>query len=177
MGKYLHDCEVLEMELEIPGEDVREIAGFFDGRHDGGRAGARASLCGRELKLEARGGRMQLTLRGEVFVPDEIEILDDRSAEFFEQVVLSLFATYRGRLRCRVRWAGQRPGSAAEEAEVEVEVDKRRCNWPAPVHPGAWLVASAISEVKAEVRAKLEEARRHYSEYLRLKGEREPAKS
>ncbi|MGI5861485.1 MAG: hypothetical protein ACOX6T_05440 [Myxococcales bacterium] len=174
MGKYLHDCEVLEMRLEVPGEDAREIVDWFDGSHGAERASAKAELAGRELRIEAQGGRMLLILRGDFFVPDEIEILDDRDALFFEQVVLALFVTYQGTLRCRVRWAGHRSGSVG--GEQEVQVDQGRSDWPNPVAPGAWLVASAIAEVGAEVRGKLEEARRHYAEYQRLKGQREIGK-
>ncbi|HCF60425.1 MAG TPA: hypothetical protein DFS52_20800 [Myxococcales bacterium] len=170
MGKYLYDCEVLEMKLEVPGEDVRELVDWFDGSHGAERASAKAELAGRELRIEAQGGRVLLTLRGEAFVPEEIEILDDREALFFESVVLALFVTYQGTLRCRVRWAGHRHGSVGDEQEVQV--DQGRSSWPNPVTPGAWLVASAISEVGAEIRGKLEEARRHYDEYLRLKEQR-----
>lgn len=170
MGKYVHDCEVLEMELEVPLEDSKELLRFFDGSHEGGRAGAKAEQFGRELKIESRSGRILLTQRGEALVPDEIEVLDDRDAEFLEHVVLSLFATYRGKLRLRIRWAGARPGSSAEEQEIEVEDGKS--TWPTRVPKGAWLAAAAASEVAGEVKEKLDEARRHFEEYLRLKGER-----
>jgi hypothetical protein len=170
MGKYVHDCEVLEMELEVPPEDAEELLGFFDGSRQGGRVGAKAERFGRELKIESCAGRMLLTQRGSALVPDEIEVLDDREGEFLENVVLALFATYRGKLRLRIRWAGARPGSSAEEQEVEVE--DGRSNWPTRVPKGPWLATAAASEASGEVRQKLEEARRHFEEYLRLKGER-----
>jgi hypothetical protein len=173
MSKYLFDCEVLEMDLEVPAEDAKDLVAWFDGRRDPNLP-AKAEVSGSELKIEAQGGRILLSQRGDVFVPDEIEVLDDREARFFEQVILSLFLAYRGKLRCRIRWAGMRPGSAGEESSVSVE--DGRSDWPHTVMAGAWLVASAVSEADAEVRTKLEEARRLFDEYKRLKGQRELAK-
>lgn len=185
--RYLVDCDLEEMELAIPREHVEGLLDYFDGRHEGDRGVAEAVLDGSELRFEARGGRLMLELRAELFHVRDLEIMDDREGEFFERVVVNLFRAYRGLLRCRVRWAQARSGVRDEWLDVVIE--RGRSTWPSGA-AGGWLVPApaeqpqeqeALSADNAdaleEVVAKLEEAERHFSEYLRLKSQRGLSKS
>jgi hypothetical protein len=177
MGNYLLECEVEELALRVPRGDAQDLAEYFDGRHPGERGAARAVLQGGELRLESRGGRLVLWLEGNEFVAGELEIFDDREGEFFRGVVLNLAVAYRGDLRCRLRWSAAGKGLQAEGAEVVVEAGES--NTPLAAPPGAWLAQPSEVSPEAgdalaeEIARKLEEARRHWAEYQRLKGQRE----
>ncbi len=180
MGNYLLDCEVEELVLRIPREHAKDLAAHFDGGHRDERAAARAVVEGAELRFESRGGRLVLVLEGEEFVASELEIFDDRSGEFFRLVVINLAMAYRGDLRCRLHWAN--PGSGLETDGAEVVVEAGRSNVKPSVPPAAWMaprptptpeVADTLGE---EIASKLAEARRHWDEYQRLKGQRESAR-
>jgi hypothetical protein len=169
MGNYLVDCDVSEMQLRIPKEHAEELVRYFDGRHSGERGCATATSGGRELALESGGGRLILALRGDSFVAEELEVFDDRGAEFFGRVVINLFVVYRGTLRCRLQWGNPMPAGSAPS---EVVVDAGRTTWMSPGPTGSWLrppePAIDQSEIEAAL-AKIEEGARYFAEYLRLK--------
>jgi hypothetical protein len=180
MGNYLLDCDVEELALRIPRDHVQDLAAHFDGGHEGERAAARAVVEGAELRFESRGGRLVLALENEAFVASELEIFDDRGGEFFRLVVLNLAIAYGGDLRCRLHWAN--PGSGLEADGAEVVIEAGRSNVKPSTQPAAWMarrpapapeIADALAE---EIAAKLEEARSHWAEYQRLKGQRESAR-
>lgn len=180
MARYLVDCDVEELDLAIPREHVTALVDYFDGQKEGERGVAQAVMRGNELSFEARGGRMTLKLEGAAFRAWDLELLDDREGEFFEQVVVNLFRAYRGNLRCRLRWGQARAGAQGEWLNVVVEGG--RSSWPSGA-TGGWLPrpqpAAADqdgAEALEEILAKLEEAERYFSEYLRLKNQRGVAK-
>lgn len=180
MGNYLLECDVEELALRVPRDDAQDLAEYFDGLHEGARGAARAVVQGGELRLESRGGRLVLSLEGEAFVASELEIFDDRDGEFFQNVVLNLAVAYQGDLRCRLRWAS--PGKGIQAEGAEVVVDAGESNVRLASAPGAWMAQQAGASPEAgdalaeEVARKLEEARRHWAEYQRLKGQREMAR-
>lgn len=186
MTRFLVDCELETMELHIPREHVEGLVAWFDGQHDGERGAATASASGQELRFEGRGGRLTLRLSGTSYAARDLEVADDREGEFLETVVVNLFRAYRGTLGCRVRW-GAKPGARPGDW-LEVRVERGRSSWPSgPV--GRWLAGPGEAEAEEggeqspesvealeEILAKLEEAERHFSEYLRLKQQRSVAK-
>jgi hypothetical protein len=170
----LTECVVEEMVLHVPAEHLEGLIGYFDGMHEGDRGAARAVFHGRELKLEGSGGHLVLARQENTFVARELELFDDRGATFFDQVVLSLFLAYMGRLHCRVRVVD---ASGAAARLVEVVVEDGRTNWKrADPATGAWLSPAGSSGAEPaesfteEILAKLEEAKRYFAEYVRLKG-------
>ncbi len=179
MGNYLLECDVEELALRVPREDAQAVAEYFDGLQAGERGAARGVAQGGELRLESRGGRLVLALEGEAFVATELEIFDDRDGEFFQRVVLNLVVAYQGDLRCRLSWASPGKGLQAEGAQVVVEAGE--CSAPLSSPAGRWMaqLPGASAEVSEsltdEIARKLEEARRHWAEYQRLKGQREAA--
>jgi len=183
MTRYLVDCELEELELEIPREHAQDLAAYFDGRHEGERGAAQAQLEPHELRLEAEGGRLALVLEGRTWRARDLELMGDRNGEFFESVVVNLLRAYRGRLIGRVRWSASGAGQGA--AWLDVRVEDGRSTWPSGA-VGKWMSgrprqhlaeeAESASDSLEEVFAKLEEAERHFAEYLRLKQQRSVAK-
>ncbi len=188
MATFLLDCEVTAMELALPSTHRQALLGFFDGSKGRDRAGTRALVQGDEIWLESEGGRVVLVERGSQLVLRELEIFEDRGGEFFGRVVVNLFVTYRGTLRCRLKWDA--PGVGDASPPLEVEAAGGTSNWKGEFTRSAWLPEDALVPVEEEeeyveeltgelpddVRAKLDEARRHFEEYKRLKGQREEAK-
>ena len=178
------------MEVRVPRGHAAGLVAFFGGEGRD-RASARASLVGDDLRIEAEGARFVLTLVKEVFVPKELDLSEDRAGDFFGKVVVNLFVTYGGTLRCRVKWDEPAYNESPEGSEVAVEAG--RTDWKGDFSIGAWLPDGAVvplaeglleisnpAEEEAplpdEVQLKLEEARRHFAEYLRLKAAREEVK-
>jgi hypothetical protein len=190
MPEYLRRCVIESSELRIPRSHLPHLVAFFDGTPGGDRAGVRAVDDGAELCLEGEGGRLVLESRGAFYVGTEIDVSEDRAGDFFGRVVVNLFLTYGGTLRCRVRWDGQDLGASAEGTPVVVEAGKT--DWDRELSRGAWLPPEVAAELELalfggavnageeavaplpdDVREKLEEARRHFATYLALKTARE----
>lgn len=186
MATFLLDCEVTSMQLRIPAAHRQALLDFFDGTRGRDCCGTRATEQGDELWLESEGGRIILSERGGTLRIRELEIFEDRGGEFFGRVVVNLLITYRGRLRCRLKWDVQ--GAAAKSPPAEVEVSEGETNWQGDFNRGVWLpsderaadegeyVEEFTGVLPEDVREKVEEARRHFEEYKRLKEQRATAK-
>lgn len=191
MPEYLRRCVIESSELQIPRSHLPHLLAFFDGTPGGDRAGVLATDDGKELCLEGEGGRLVLESRDAFYVGTEIDVSEDRAGNFFGRVVVNLFLTYGGTLRCRIRWDGQDLGESAEGTQVVVEAGKT--DWNRELSRGAWLPPEAAAELELSlcggggsageeavvaqlpdgVQEKLDEARRHYATYLALKTARE----
>lgn len=168
MSRYLQDCDVCEMSLFIPAGEEASLLDFFDGSDRAGGANAKATRFGPLLKIEAVGGKIVLRAKGHGFEVEELRLFDDRDGIFFDEIVASLFVTYRGVLRCCLRWSGSRVGHWEEELCIE----KGRCTPSRDLTPGRWLCAAAQEPSDEEISGKLEEARRLFGEYQRIKASR-----
>ncbi|MDR0965971.1 MAG: hypothetical protein LBM75_05655 [Myxococcales bacterium] len=169
MSRYLQDCDVREMRLVIPERDEEALLNFFDGSDRAGGASAKATRQGPCLKIEAVGGKLVLRANGRGFEAEELRIFDDRSGVFFDEVVVALFVTYRGALRCSLRWSGAR----ASQWEETLCVEAGRCTPNRDgVTPGRWLSAMSQEPSDEEINDRLEEGRRLFDEYQRIKSAR-----
>ncbi len=189
MTRYLVDCELEELDLEIPREHASALAAYFDGRHEGERGAATARATAGELRFEAQGGRLLLELdEDHRFRARDLELTGDPDGRFFESVVVNLFRAYKGTLAGRVRWSS-RGGQAQPDAWLQVKVRDGHSTWPSGA-AGKWLARPTPVRLEdsaedgddegvaalEEVVEKLHEAERHFAEYLRLKQQRGLAK-
>ena len=168
MSRYLQDCDVRQMRLVIPAGEEDALLNFFDGSGRAGSASARATRQGSRLKIEAVGGRIVLGTGARGFQVEELRIFDDREGVFFDEIVAPLFVAYQGLLCCTLRWSGARVGHWEEELCIE----RGRCTPSRDITPGRWLCAAAQEASEEEILGKLEEARRLFGEYQRLKTSR-----
>ncbi|MFN7131584.1 MAG: hypothetical protein ACK4N5_05840, partial [Myxococcales bacterium] len=148
MATFLLDCEVSSMKLEIPSAHRQVLLGFFDGSRHRDRVSTRAVAEGDELRLENEGGRMLFVEKGNVLTLRELEIFEDRGGEFFGRVAVNLFVTYKGRLKCRLKWDAQ--GVADANPLIDVEVQDGKTNWKGEFNAGAWLPNENLPEVAGE---------------------------
>ncbi|MGC4113860.1 MAG: hypothetical protein QM765_04235 [Myxococcales bacterium] len=183
MTRYLVDCELEELDLEIPRDHASALVAYFDGRHDGERGAGTARATAGELIVESGGGRLVFELdEDHQFHARDLELSGDPDGRFFEMVVVNLFRAYRGTLLGRVRWSkrgGQAPAQPQADAWLQVKVRDGHSTWPSGP-AGKWLArptpvpAESEESLDAieEIVNKLEEAERHFAEYLRLKQQR-----
>ncbi|HEY3447862.1 MAG TPA: hypothetical protein VGK67_16015 [Myxococcales bacterium] len=188
MTRYLVDCELEELDLEIPREHAPDLVAWFDGRHEGERAAAKARATESELCFEAAGGRLLLELdEDHSFRARDLELSGDADGQFFEAVVVNLFRAYQGTLSGRVRWSAREAQQPQRDAWLQVKVRDGHSTWPSGA-TGKWLARPSPVPAPAgegpeesadslrEIVEKLNEAERYFAEYLRLKEQRGLAK-
>ncbi|MGZ6077793.1 MAG: hypothetical protein ACXWK6_08300 [Myxococcaceae bacterium] len=151
----LSSAEVLVLRLTVaPGALAQAV-------EDAGLPGLRLSTHdGTEVTFG--GSRLLFRKSAEGLQAESLVVRDDPQAAFTLRLLAPLFQRHRGDLHLLLSWEGD-----AEPRELRIVEGKAA---PAPAAPPGPRGGLATAEEK-EIRRLLEEARRHWEEYQRLKAE------
>jgi hypothetical protein len=150
----LSSAEVLALRLTVTPGALAQVV------EDAGLPGLRLSTTdGAEVTFGA--SRLTFTKVAEGFQADRLVVRDDPQATFTLRFLAPLFQRHRGDLHLLLSWEGD-----AEPRELRI-VEGKASSSPEPTVQRGVL---GTAEEK-EIRRLLEEARRHWEEYQRLKAE------
>ena len=126
---------------------------------DAGLPGLRLSTQG-GAEVTFGGSRLVFRAVAEGLEAESLVVRDDPQATFTLRLLAPLFQRHRGDLHLLLSWDGE-----VEPRELRI-VEGKATSTPGASRPGALGTAE-----EKEIRRLLEEARRHWEEYQRLKAE------
>src|SRR5262249_11876111 len=107
--------------------------------------------------------RLSFRREGEVLLAAELAVAADAQGGFTFRFLAPLFQRHRGDLHLRLSWEG-------DPAPRELRIVEGRAGSPPP-RPSPAAGPALTSAEEREVRRLLDEGRRHWEEYQRLKAE------
>ena len=152
----LSSAEVLALRLVVTPGALAQVV------EDAGLPGLRLST-GDGAEVVFGGSRLTFSTVAEGFRAESLVVRDDPQATFTLRLLAPLFQRHRGDLHLLLSWEGD-----AEPRELRIIEGK------ATSSPGTAVQRGVLGTAEEkEIRRLLEEARRHWEEYQRLKAEAE----
>ena len=152
----LSSAEVLNLRLIVTPGALAQVV------EDAGLPGLRLST-GEGAEVVFGASRLTFSKVAEGFRAESLVVRDDPQATFTLRLLAPLFQRHRGDLHLLLSWEGD-----AEPRELRIVEGK------ATASPGAAVQRGVLGTAEEkEIRRLLDEARRHWEEYQRLKAEAE----
>jgi hypothetical protein len=182
MKPRIESVEVVSFRLKVPLSELERLADSERGRE----LGLALEYDGTELVLASASSDCALRFRpiGTEAMLSEINVARDEGGTFFERVLLTLAARFRGDLSLRVVWNDSERNTHGNWAEVKVSRGEAEGGAPAYASSSVSSGSGAAEQVESseaeseppvgsgeheEIEELLAKARAHWDEYQRLK--------